>query len=584
MKKFIQVLAVMLVVILGNVALMAQTGAPAGITFQGIATDASGNIAMNATVFVKDAIIQTSATGTTLYSESFSNLKTTEDGVFTITIGQGSSAVGTFSAINWANGPYFLNLQVAIKPSTATSSWTPTTYYSMGTQQFWSVPYALNAGSVPGLSALIADTASLAARIAGHTTQINALVADSATLITRFSKKVNYTDTAAMLSNYKSAIVSLNADSAFQALQIAGKVKYTDTAAMLSNYKSAIVSLNADSAFQALQIAGKVKYTDTAAMLSPYQRSFSAVKYADTALMLSTHPNKTYVDANLAIKQNNLVLTTIGTSGAATLIGATLNIPQASVGATGPQGPQGPQGLTGATGAKGDLGIQGVKGDTGATGAKGDTGDKGATGATGVVYPLTIDATHLTGNSFDGTSAITIATDATASNTAGTIVSRDASGNFSAGTITGSLAGNATSASSATNISGGAAGSIPYQTSAGTTSLLPAGTSGQVLSLSGTTPTWTAIADTNRVPYTGATKAVDLGNYDLKVQGITVGIGNNANSSNLAYGQGALAKNTGIQNMAIGNYALSSNISGNYNSAIGYAALGNNTASNNSGV
>ena len=310
MKKLLQVLAVMLVVILGNVALMAQTGAPSGITFQGIATDASGNIAMNATVFVKDAIIQTSATGTTLYSESFSNLKTTEDGVFTITIGQGSSAVGTFSAINWANGPYFLNLQVAIKPSTATSSWTPTTYYSMGTQQFWSVPYALNAGSVPGLSALIADTASLAARIAGHTTQINALVADSATLITRFSKKVNY----------------------------------TDTAAMLSNYKSAIVSLNADSAFQALQIAGKVKYTDTAAMLSPYQRSFSAVKYADTALMLSTHPNKTYVDANLAIKQNNLVLTTIGTSGAATLIGATLNIPQASVGATGPQGPQGPQG------------------------------------------------------------------------------------------------------------------------------------------------------------------------------------------------------------------------------------------------
>ena len=109
MKKLVQLLALMLVGILSNVTTMAQTGAPAGITFQGIATDASGNIAMNATVFVKDAIIQTSATGTTVYSESFANLKTTEDGVFTITIGQGTKiSTATFSAINWANGPYFV--------------------------------------------------------------------------------------------------------------------------------------------------------------------------------------------------------------------------------------------------------------------------------------------------------------------------------------------------------------------------------------------------------------------------------------------------------------------------------------------
>ena len=132
MKKLVQLLALMLVGILSNVTTMAQTGAPAGITFQGIATDASGNIAMNATVFVKDAIIQTSATGTTLYSESFSNLKTTEDGVFTITIGQGVKiSDGTFSAINWANGPYFLNLQVAIKPAAASNAWTPTYYLSL---------------------------------------------------------------------------------------------------------------------------------------------------------------------------------------------------------------------------------------------------------------------------------------------------------------------------------------------------------------------------------------------------------------------------------------------------------------------
>jgi len=45
-------------------------------------------------------------------------------------------------------------------------------------------------------------------------------------------------------------------------------------------------------------------------------------------------------------------------------------------------------------------------------------------------------------------------------------------------------------ATTATNISGGSPGSIPYQTGSGTTSLLAAGSSGQVLTLSGTTPTW----------------------------------------------------------------------------------------------
>jgi hypothetical protein len=49
--------------------------------------------------------------------------------------------------------------------------------------------------------------------------------------------------------------------------------------------------------------------------------------------------------------------------------------------------------------------------------------------------------THLTGTSYNGSTAATIATDATDANTASTIVARDASGNFSAGTITASLTG-----------------------------------------------------------------------------------------------------------------------------------------------
>jgi hypothetical protein len=50
---------------------------------------------------------------------------------------------------------------------------------------------------------------------------------------------------------------------------------------------------------------------------------------------------------------------------------------------------------------------------------------------------------------------------------------------------------NATAATSVANITGGAAGSVPYQTAASTTTFLAAGTSGQVLTLtSGQLPAW----------------------------------------------------------------------------------------------
>jgi hypothetical protein len=54
--------------------------------------------------------------------------------------------------------------------------------------------------------------------------------------------------------------------------------------------------------------------------------------------------------------------------------------------------------------------------------------------------------TYLTGTSYNGSTGVTIATNATNANTVSTIVARDASGNFSAGTITAALTGNASTA------------------------------------------------------------------------------------------------------------------------------------------
>jgi hypothetical protein len=81
------------------------------------------------------------------------------------------------------------------------------------------------------------------------------------------------------------------------------------------------------------------------------------------------------------------------------------------------------------------------------------------------------------------------------------------------------------------------------------------------------------------IPYSGATGPVDLGAYDLTVQGMTIGLGGGSNSENTAIGALALLNNTtGYRNTAIGTQSLYSNIYGDYNTAIGAFVLLNNTA------
>ena len=83
-------------------------------------------------------------------------------------------------------------------------------------------------------------------------------------------------------------------------------------------------------------------------------------------------------------------------------------------------------------------------------------------------------------------------------------------------TFTGALSGNATTATTATNLAGGAAGSHPYQTGSGTTAMLAAGTSSQVL-VSGATPAWTNTPTLTGTNFTG------IPNGALTNSSITIG-------------------------------------------------------------
>jgi hypothetical protein len=102
------------------------------------------------------------------------------------------------------------------------------------------------------------------------------------------------------------------------------------------------------------------------------------------------------------------------------------------------------------------------------------------------------------------------------------------------------------------------------------------GTSGNVLTSNGTT--WTSAAA--GVPYSGATGAVDLGAYDLTVNGLTVGRGKEGVASNTAIGLASLAANTtGANNTATGYASLAANTTGgNNNTATGYGTLSSNTS------
>jgi hypothetical protein len=211
--------------------LFAQTPSN-GIFFQAVARDKFSNPAKDRKIYVQSSIIQSTATGTKVLTEEY---QTTTDasGVFSISVGLGTRIGGTASnltGIDWANGPYFLNLKIAITPIAPTSTWDyKNELIDLGTTPFGVVPYALFAGTANGLDAKLSikDTTSMLA--------IYAKAQAVKTLESTVNTKVGATDTAAMLAPYKkmvneiiaSNITSLTADAINTALN--SKVNIVDS-------------------------------------------------------------------------------------------------------------------------------------------------------------------------------------------------------------------------------------------------------------------------------------------------------------------------------------------------------------------
>jgi hypothetical protein len=270
-----------------------------------------------------------------------------------------------------------------------------------------------------------------------------------------------------------------------------------------------------------------------------------------------------------------------GLSGAIGLQGPIgLTGPAGPTGATGPQGPAGSTGAQGSIGLTGPAGPQGAPGSTGAAGSQGIQGPTGATGAAGPA-PAGTGIVTVNNGSLQTPGVLTGDVTTTLGGLSTTIGAGKVTNSMLAGSIdlTSKVTGALPVANGGTGLSTTPTnGQIDIGNGSGfTRATLTAGTGISITNASGSI-TIASSGGSSGVPYTGATGAVNLGDYDLTVNGITVGKGLNSISSNTALGNSALLSNTtGIGNSANGYQALLSNTTGSNNTATGHQALYTNS-------
>ena len=127
MKRLVTIISIMVL------ALLTMAQAPQKMNFQALVRDASNELVKNKQVTVTVSV--TNASSVAVYSET-QTVTTNGNGVATMVIGEGTPTKGTFSAIDWANGSYFLQTSIDLGGgASALSSISP----------LLSVPYALYA-------------------------------------------------------------------------------------------------------------------------------------------------------------------------------------------------------------------------------------------------------------------------------------------------------------------------------------------------------------------------------------------------------------------------------------------------------
>ncbi len=225
-----------------------------GIFFQAIARDINTNPARDRKIHVQTNIIQTTTNGEIVLVEEHQT-NTDAFGIFSIMVGNGVRVGGSvtgISKIDWANGPYYLNIKIAITPIAASNTWAYSKeWIDLGTTIFGTVPFALYSASTAKINDKlnISDTSKMLEPYAKlKTVQV---------LSSTIESKLDAKDTSVMLGTYSRI--------AYVDSILSTKLSLLDT----NNYSKQFYT---DSVLRTkLNISDTIKYTK--------------LKYADSALV-----------------------------------------------------------------------------------------------------------------------------------------------------------------------------------------------------------------------------------------------------------------------------------------------------------
>ncbi len=131
-----------------SLTLWAQS--PQKMSYQAVIRNNNDSLITNASIGMRISILQGSAIGTAVYVETHTTTSNA-NALITVEIGDGTPVTGTFAAIDWSNGPYFIKTETDPNGGTA--------YSITGSSELLSVPYALfSANGTAGPAGVGIDT------------------------------------------------------------------------------------------------------------------------------------------------------------------------------------------------------------------------------------------------------------------------------------------------------------------------------------------------------------------------------------------------------------------------------------------
>ncbi|MFC2104731.1 tail fiber domain-containing protein [Bacteroidota bacterium] len=133
MRKIAFILCIMLS--LPTLDMFSQT--TENFNYQAVVRDSEGELITNQSISVQLTIIESTADGTEIFTETHS-VTSSDNGLVNLLIGNGTVSLGNFSTINWSASPKFVKLEINVGSGLV----------DMGTFQLFSVPYALYAVDV----------------------------------------------------------------------------------------------------------------------------------------------------------------------------------------------------------------------------------------------------------------------------------------------------------------------------------------------------------------------------------------------------------------------------------------------------